>query len=82
MGDKRNSYKKNLRSGDTQPVTHVRQFRRKQQLALRARAFPILPECAPAACKGFCQQNKELYHGSDLKQSHILHSGDICNVDA
>ena len=80
--DKHYSYEEKLRSGDTQPVTHIRQFRRKQQLALRARAFPILPALAPAAREGFGQQNKELYHGSDLKQSHILHSGDICNVDA
>ena len=65
MCDKHYSHKKNLRSRDTRPVTHIRQFRRKKQLAFRARAFPILPSWASAAREGFCQLNKELYHDSD-----------------
>ena len=57
MGDKRNSYKKNLRSGDTQPVTNINQCHRKQQLDLRARACPILAAWSSAARDGLCQQN-------------------------
>ena len=74
MCDKHYSSKEKQRSGDTLPVTHIRQFHRKQQLALRAHAFPILTAWTSGARKGFYQQNKELYHGSNLKLSHILHN--------